>query len=165
MRQIGDRESERFLVSLDAWERADFVSAKGFSSLVDREILQPIGSGSYNRTYRTASSITINGYHGIWVVKCPINDHPLSKNKRATRKWNEIHTKPEERAYLLTGGRWLAPYRGRTLAPDQAVQTALLKIYLKTRQVVRDGSGEGNFLWDNDEREAYLVDVDQTRKR
>lgn len=163
VRQMGDSESEHFLVTLDAWDRADFASAKEISCLIDRGgALLPIGLGAYNTTYRT-TSITINGSDGLWVVKYPLGGSLLNQNKRAVRKWNKIHTKPEERAYLLTEGRWLAPYCGNEPAPDAAIQLAILDIYRKTGELVKDGCGKNNFLMFKGE--AYCVDVGLIKKR
>ncbi len=74
---------------------------------------------------------------------------------------NTIHTDPEERAYLLTEEKMACPYRGNEPAPDAAIQLAILDIYRKTRELVKDGCGKNNFLMFNGK--AYCVDVDLMR--
>jgi hypothetical protein len=61
-----------------------------------------IGQGSYNTVYVSDIELTINGHTQKWVQKIAKElGQPVSHSDRAVRKWNKIHPRPEDKAYLV----------------------------------------------------------------
>ncbi len=132
---------------------------------------QYIGSGTYNKVYKSTTQLClyINDQYIIdyWVFKKPKNSgialedpSPVNDKDRAIRIWNEIY--PLKPAISYKKG-WLLPYLGNIQPTDRQITNEIINIYKKTRRIVADGCGKGNFKLVNDK--AYCVDVDIALRR
>ena len=130
-------------------------------SALESTVWIPIGEGSFNEVAVSNQTINIDGIDMHWVLKTRKNTADrTSHSERAVRKFIEITGLP---AYQLSDDQWIAPYLGSVAASDEQTVVAMMEIYLRTRNVIIDGCGKGNFLFYD--RSAICIDMDYARRR
>lgn len=120
----------------------------------------PLGTGNYNNTYISKIHLTIEGYTGQWVLKCPKTPDNLSNTDRGLKKWLLIN--PKYPAIKVYDG-WIMPYFGNIQASDEQIAEKVIEIYRTTGEVIADACGKNNFLFYNGE--VICIDVDLSLRR
>lgn len=119
-----------------------------------------LGSGAYNRVYRSKKELTIDGYTGLWVLKTQPDFKDFNEKSRAVRKWKAIN--PKHPAFITRDG-WIVPYMGNKPASDEQIALKVIDIYRQTRNIIVDAAGKNNFL--EYQGEVVCIDVDQALKK
>jgi hypothetical protein len=105
-----------------------------------------LGEGASNRAYLSGTLFSLDGEPEChWVLKeRKSSDDAACHSVRLVAKWKAIN--PDIPVYKISDNEWMVPYLGDTQAPDERIAEEVLRIYLKTRNIIVDACVDNNFL-------------------